>query len=146
MILPIDTDGCVLPVSDTLKQILNDLATELIQQPDALLDHSGITFNFRDPDYSPERGGYHPVEIRLRRQGDVYRFEYFTDFAWVGQGWDTELAKELDFDLTQGCFQLQSFQPVPIAESVDIFESFQRNLIAYYEMDVFNVSVKLDEA
>lgn len=26
---------------------------------------TAITLNFRDPDYSPETGGFHPVEVRL---------------------------------------------------------------------------------
>ena len=27
-----------------------------------------VTLNFRDPDYSPEAGGFHPVEVRLEKQ------------------------------------------------------------------------------
>lgn len=31
-----------------------------------------ITLNFADPDYNAERGGFHPVEIGLSRQGDAW--------------------------------------------------------------------------
>jgi len=31
-------------------------------------DAAALTLNFRDPDYSPEAGGYRPVEIRLEKQ------------------------------------------------------------------------------
>lgn len=31
-------------------------------------DATALTLNFRDPDYSPELGGYRPVEIRLEKR------------------------------------------------------------------------------
>jgi hypothetical protein len=62
----------------------------------------GLVFNFRDPSYSVESGGYHPVEIGLDPSG---RLLYVTDFAYVGMGWCAELAKELDFDFSCGLFQ-----------------------------------------
>ena len=42
----------------------------------------GVILNFRDPDYSAESGGYHPVEICVDAQG---RIQYITDFAYYGQ-------------------------------------------------------------
>jgi len=54
----------------------------------------GITLNFRDEDYSAECGGYHPVEIRLDKEGVEWTLCYMTDFAWVGH--PAELEKELD--------------------------------------------------
>ena len=59
----------------------------------------GVILNFRDPDYSAESGGYHPVEICVDAQG---RIQYITDFAYYGQGPYAELDKELDFDLGHG--------------------------------------------
>lgn len=37
---------------------------------------TAVTLNFRDPDYSVERGGYHPVEIRLVHPGDEWCLDY----------------------------------------------------------------------
>ena len=59
----------------------------------------GVILNFRDPDYSAESGGYHPMEIYVNAEG---RIQYITDFAYYGQGPYAELDKELDFDLGHG--------------------------------------------
>jgi hypothetical protein len=52
-------------------------------------------------------GGYHPVEMRLKNEGDGWRFCYITDFCYVGSGDIAELAKDLDLDLDfdAGVFQ-----------------------------------------
>nr|WP_234932772.1 DUF2787 family protein [Aeromonas caviae] len=44
---------------------------------------SSLVFNFRDPDYGPVRGGFHPVEIRLLKRKDRWQFDYVTDFRKV---------------------------------------------------------------
>ena len=38
----------------------------------------GVILNFRDPDYSAESGGYHPVEICVNSQG---RIQYITAYS-----------------------------------------------------------------
>jgi hypothetical protein len=40
-----------------------------------------VALNFRDPTYSAEHGGYHPVEIHVDSTGDIL---CVTDFAYVG--------------------------------------------------------------
>jgi hypothetical protein len=55
-------------------------------------DANAITLYFRDPDYSPERGGFHPVEVRLEKQFDRWRLVYVTGFAFHGY----ELIKDID--------------------------------------------------
>lgn len=57
-----------------------------------------MTISFRDPDYSADDDGYHPVEIRLENNGDSWRFSYTTNSCYVGNGYCAELAKDLDFD------------------------------------------------
>ena len=57
----IQKNGYPLSISNLLILILNkelDLHSEVDTS-------SGCVFNFRDPGYSAESGGYHPVEIRL---------------------------------------------------------------------------------
>lgn len=103
-----------------------------------------ITLNFRDPHYCPEQGGYHPVEIRLELQEEAYQISYITDFAYVGQGYCAELAKALDFDWGQDCFEVQGFAPQPLNEGRELYPIFEANFLSYYRGGVFEVSVTLE--
>jgi hypothetical protein len=137
-------DGCVMPISNQLIQILN---TELKKAYPTLQYFSSliaITFNFQDPDYSAELGGYHPVEIRLTNNTSGFKLDYITDFSYVGTGWDRELAKEIDFDLQAGICEIRFCKPIPIAEAGDLFNMFQENFLAYYQMDIFTTTIALD--
>ncbi|MEN1933506.1 DUF2787 family protein [Escherichia coli] len=44
-----------------------------------------MVINFRDPDYSAESGGFHPVEMRFIRQDNEWYFDYVTDFSYMGR-------------------------------------------------------------
>ena len=81
----------------------------------------GFIINFRDPDYSAESGGYHPVEIGVDAKG---RIQYITDFAYYGQGSYAELDKELDFDFGYGVFQ-QMGREYPIKQGASLFRIWQ---------------------
>ena len=63
----IQKDGYSLTVSNRLISILN----KEIEQHSEVDTSSGCVLNFRDPDYSAESGGYHPVEIGLDEQGRI---------------------------------------------------------------------------
>lgn len=144
MQLPICTDGLRLPVSQALVALVD---AELGKQHLAELDVSqldAVTLNFRDPDYTPRRGGYHPVEIRLSRRGSMYGFDYITDFSFVGTGWAVELAKELDFDLQSGVFEARGLPPVPIEQATQLYRAFEANFICYHQSGAFQTSVDLD--
>jgi hypothetical protein len=52
-------EGLALPVSKQLADAIADLLTKYSVTGDS------VTINFRDPIYSAESGGFHPVEIRL---------------------------------------------------------------------------------
>ena len=74
----IDQDAFPFPLAIVFVAILeNEL--KKVQLPAGV----GVILNFRDPNYSPETGGFHPVEIHINRKG---RIEYVTDFAFVGTG------------------------------------------------------------
>ncbi|MDF3124678.1 DUF2787 family protein [Rheinheimera sp. 1928-s] len=121
----IDYKNLPLPVSEIL---VNHL-TDLLKNHD-LSNTSTVTINFRDPDYCSEKGGYHPVEIMLFRRGDTWHFAYITDFKYVGQGQDVELAKDLDFDFQAGVFQtLHGYYR--IEEGLDIYQVWEENFITY---------------
>jgi len=126
--------GYPLTVSDPLILILNK-EIELHSEVDM---SSGCIINFRDPDFSVERGGYHPVEISLNKLGHV---QTITNFAYVGDGHQAELVKELDFDLANGLFQHRG-RDFPISECAELFEIWQSNFCAYYRCKIFNVTLR----
>lgn len=90
--------GFVLPVS---LQLFDMLMAEAGAIPASKHRVTAVTLNFRDPDYSAERGGYHPVEIRLVRQEDEWCLDYATNFGYVGNVYP-ELEKIIDISWSQG--------------------------------------------
>ena len=123
-----------LPVSERFTNAIAELLTQ--QQ----ITGDSITINFRDPNYSAEDGGFHPVEIRLEKHGDTWQFCYITDFTYVGIGPFAELAKDLDFDFQAGVFQ-NLFGVFPIEQATDMYQIWEGNFLHYWlELEVFKVS------
>ncbi len=106
-------------------------------------DFNAITLNFRDPDYSADTGGYHPVEIRMEKQNELWQLVYITDFSYQG-GPFPELVKEIDvcfiskqvFNLFIGWLQNRNAK--------ELLTLFIGNFIAYYANDCYQVSVSFD--
>jgi hypothetical protein len=117
------------------KRFINILSTEIAKagiETSAIENY--VIINFRDPDYSADKGGYHPVEVMINADGII---QYITDFAYVGgQG---ELVKELDFDLNQKIFQ-QMGRDYPIEHGRGLYRIFQSNFCSYYESGAFEVT------
>lgn len=119
---------------------------QVIEQALANLDPkdvSAITLNFRDPDYSSETGGFHPVEVRLEKQQDHWRFVYVTDFAFRGHPFP-ELVKDIDI-----CFNSKQVYSlfsgwIGERESQGLIRLFSDNFVSYYQMEVYQVEVSLD--
>tara|TARA_R110002167_G_scaffold110673_2_gene281282 strand:- start:832 stop:1269 length:438 start_codon:yes stop_codon:yes gene_type:complete len=145
MPLSINVDGLVLPVSDDLVALLSRIVSEQGLPSSRLEVATSITLNFRDPTYSAESGGYHPVEIRLGRVNQHFRFEYITDFSYVGAGPCCELAKEIDFDFTWGKCEVRYCPPVDLVDAASLYQTFESNFLSYYQMDVFDVSVAIED-
>jgi hypothetical protein len=100
-----------------------------------------ITINFRDSTYSSQSGGFHPVEIRLERQGNKWHFCYITDFAYVGSKPHAGLAKELNFDFQVGVFQ-NLFGILPIEQTTDVYQIWESNILHYWQtMHVYKINV-----
>lgn len=98
---------------------------------------TGFTLNFRDPDYSAESGGYHPVEIAVDEEG---RILYITDFAYYGSGPFAELDKEIDFDFSYKVFQHMG-REFQIERGASLFRIWQFNFCSYVERQIFEVSI-----
>ncbi|MDI5833420.1 DUF2787 family protein [Shewanella xiamenensis] len=125
-----------LPVSPVFAQALAELVKNI--------DSNAVTINFRDPDYSPQTGGFHPVEIRLEKGKDQWQLCYITDFCYVGYQGQWELVKELDFDFSCGVFHSISGLLV-IEAAAELYPIWEQNFLCYWqEMDAFNVSISTD--
>ena len=131
-------DGFALPVDQALLLLLNQEIAKTELNIESLTQ---LTFNFRNPGYSAEQGGVHPVEIRLVRGLDDWLFDYVTDFSYQGLGQDAELCKEIDFNLSCDEHYLQSWGPLPGVEARELFALWQRNFISYAQLGYFTVTV-----
>lgn len=72
MTIPFFRDGFALPVAPALLALLEQEVTHTELD---LARLTQLTFNFRNPDYTPEQGGVHPVELRLIRGLDGWLFD-----------------------------------------------------------------------
>ncbi len=141
MTIPFHRDGISLPVCQPLLTLLSQ---EVTRTEFDLERCTQLTFNFRNPGYSAEQGGVHPVEIRLVRGLDDWLFDYVTDFSYQGLGQDAELCKELDFNFLDGEHRMLGWGPLRIAEAKELFDIWQRNFIAYSQLECFSVTVSGD--
>ena len=138
MTIIFNQDGISLPVSQALLILLNQEAERTNLD---LVRCTQLTFNFRNPGYSAEQGGVHPVEIRLVRGLDDWLFDYVTDFSYQGLGQYAELCKELDFNFLDGEHFMQGWGPLQLAEARELFALWQRNFITYCGLECFSVTV-----
>jgi hypothetical protein len=108
------------------------------QLRDVSLDASEvIALNFRDPTYSSENGGYHPVEIHINSKGDITSI---TDFAFFGAPPFVELGIELDWSFEQDSFrQFDCMYDLECGRS--LLGLYLANFTAYYNSGVYRVEV-----
>lgn len=126
------TEKLPWPLDPRLQKILEDRLAQATEIED------GVIINFRDPDFSPEGGGFHPVEFAFRKDGTLL---YATDFSYVGTPPYCDLAKELDFDFSLGLFQHYGYE-YPIASGREMFQLFEANFLAYLAMNAYQSSIQ----
>jgi len=127
----IRSDCLPWPVSSKLITILEQ---ELSTMPSA----TGAILSFRDPNYSAESGGFHPVEVAVASDGSI---QYVTDFAYYGRPPYCELGKEIDFDFSLSLFQHLG-REFPIKSGRELFHLWERNFVTYYGAGVYSVSTE----
>jgi hypothetical protein len=132
MSISIDTKACPFKLEPCFVQIIE----QKINEHEAASVKGGV-LSFRNPDYSPEEGGFHPVEISVTSDGVI---QYVTDFAYAGLPSMAELVKSLDFDFSIGRFQQMGWE-YPLEEGRELFTLYQRNFCAYFSAGVFEVVV-----
>ena len=135
-------NGLALPVSNEFAQLMLQQLSPATEGIDTL---TSATINFRDPEYCAESGGYHPVEVRLVWHNNAWQFDYITSFSFVGLGWCAELAKELDFDFGQNCFEMRGYRPQVLAVGEEMYRLFEQNFIEYVRMEVFDVVTTVED-
>lgn len=129
----INTDSLPWPISKKLICLLEKELTDLSPAPD-----TGAVLSFRDPNYSPQGGGFHPVEIAINLDGCI---QYVTGFAYYGTPPYCELGKEIDFDFSMGFFQ-HFGREYPILAGRELFRLWQSNFTTYYGMGVYTVTAE----
>ncbi|MBF0382647.1 MAG: DUF2787 family protein [Magnetococcales bacterium] len=130
--MKINIENCPLPISRKFVRLLK----AEIEKSGVETKH-GIIINFKDPDYSAETGGYHPVEVMISESGII---QYVTDFAFAGAPPFAELVKDIDFDFQAGIFE-QMGRVYPIEQGGPLFQIFECNFVSYYQMSVFHTKV-----
>ena len=104
---------------------------------------NSVTFNYRDPEYNAESGGYHPVEINLYRQGDCWYLNYFTDFAYCG-GPFPELEKEMEVLFQEKQVYNSFFGRCYLEHADSLVRLLLENFCNYIEMEVYQVQISAD--
>jgi hypothetical protein len=99
-----------------------------------------LTFNFRDPNYSTENGGYHPVELRLEKHKNEWQFIYITDFSYQG-GPYPELVKDIDV-----CFEIKRVYSLfggwlNARNAKELITLFISNFIEYHAMETYQTNI-----
>jgi hypothetical protein len=130
-------------VPEALYSILN---TELLKVTPPEEEISALTFNFRDPDFSADDGGFHPVEIRIVQptsDNNQWSFEYITDFSFQGLPYP-ELVKDIDV-----CFITEKVYTGYVGglnekAGNELFDLFIENFISYVGIDIFEVKISFD--
>ncbi|MBG3020921.1 DUF2787 family protein [Proteus mirabilis] len=140
--MTIHQSGLRLPIAQVFSQLLlHELDNSVINSAIDLTTVRAVTMNFRDPLYSAETGGFHPIEIRLLRQHEQWQFDYVTDFSFMGSYYP-ELEKELDICWSQGYVYHFLMGDIDEEEGGALFELWQRNFIQYNKMKCYEVSIQ----
>ncbi|MGR5118488.1 DUF2787 family protein [Vibrio astriarenae] len=126
----------VIPVSEKMHRAI----VKAISNSEQNTDNSSLTINFRDSTYDAERGGYHPVKIRIQRdEVQQWHLCYITDFAFSG-GPHPELGIELDFNFEQNSFKQMYLSPSPLnsREVVEFYKVWESNFLEYLTDGAFD--------
>ena len=132
-----------MKIDNNPKQYPFILAPDFVRLLDDLLGdrpNESLCINFRDPDYSYESGGFHPVEIHVNSKGIL---ETVTDFAYFGAPPYEELGIELDWQFIEPQYFRQFDSIYEVVTGKSLFHLWAENFVAYHDMGVYQVEVSL---
>lgn len=121
-----------------------EIVTKEVALSDFYSDEAkSLTLNFRDPEYGPEIGGFHPVEVRLEKHINNWQFTYITDFSYLGNVYP-ELVKEIDICFSSKCVFYLHVGWLDHHEAKELFTLFVSNFVEYYRTGCYQVSITCD--
>ncbi len=133
--------SALLPISSKLFERLNQHYEKQLKANESLSTSRHIVFNFRNKSYSAEEGGYHPVEIAIRKSSNSqWSIEYITDFAYMGNYYP-ELERNLDFDFPSEKFFIayKGWLAMDVRSSAkELYQLWEKNFLAYVDIEVFD--------
>ncbi len=131
----------LLSISSKLHELLNQVYTKQLESNADLSTSNYLVFSFRDINYCPEEGGYHPVEIAIRQSSNSqWSIEYITDFAYLGNYYP-ELERNLDFDFRSAKFFIayKGWLAMDARSSAkQLYQLWEKNFLAYVDMEAFD--------
>ncbi|MCT6519175.1 DUF2787 domain-containing protein [Proteus vulgaris] len=131
--------GLRLPINPVLTTLLlHDIQHS---SPSNKSTSNAVILNYYDPYYSPESGGYHPVEIRLFQLDNEWCFDYITDFAYMGTIYP-ELEKEFDVCWSQGYLYHAALGDIDERAGDAFFKLWQENFIQYHKMGCYTLRIE----
>jgi|688.fasta_scaffold900007_2 hypothetical protein len=98
------------------------------------LENISVLLHFRDPEYSAQFGGYHPVTICVSAQG---RIQWIADLSFMGLCLTTELEFHFEDNL---CKQMGVHYP--LNAGAHLFKIWQSNFCDYYQSGVFQTTIE----
>ncbi|WP_179309092.1 DUF2787 family protein [Escherichia coli] len=132
--------GLTLPVTKEFQQYITTLLANQVLQKIT----EAVVINFRDPDYSAESGGFHPVEIRFISKNNEWYFDYVTDFSYMGRVYP-ELEKEIDFCWSGNYVFHYLIGDISLAaERNELWSLWERNFMEYLSMGIYRVTVTVE--
>ena len=103
-----------------------------------------LVLAFQDSGYSAEQGGYHPIELLLKRlsiQADTWQLAYTTSRSYQGKD-NAQLKRELDFDFQSGkCLLsvLSGWQFIDGSDdALELYRLWESNFLAYLNWGAYD--------
>jgi hypothetical protein len=128
----LDTESFPLSITPKLKNILE----EEIGVADVPVG-KGLLLTFEEPNESPAKECYHPVEVALEADGKIL---HITDYAYIGRSPYEERIQFLDFDASADLFK-HAPMVFPLEEGAEDFVRWQHAFCVHYRMGVFRVRI-----
>lgn len=131
----------LLPMTLSLTQIIRRLLLNNLPP----IVSNGVTINFRDPSYSAEAGGFHPVEIRLEysQATSMWQVCYITDFAYQ-ERYFPELEKDIDFNFAEGSGYQAYVGFHPLSHFSGLYRLWEANFRSYVVDDLYQITISWD--
>ena len=103
-----------------------------------------LVLTFQDGGYRAEQGGYHPIELLLKRpsvQSDTWQLAYITSRSYQGKD-NAQLKRELDFDFQSGkCLLsvLSGWQLIDGSDdALELHRLWESNFLAYLNWGAYD--------